>query len=181
VTGSAVRRAALAACLLGGAAALALGERSLLSTRDAAGADAVRAAAALVGRSVPGTGHDSVATALGGIVESSRARSHAAQARAHAAAEAALARAVRGHDSAARRSAAANLLGVLLYGEGQSGQSLAAFRQAIRLDPHDDAAKLNLELAMPHAPRSSQQSRGGASRAPGPATPSESSQQELGY
>jgi hypothetical protein len=80
---------------------------------------------------------------------------------ARAGAEAALERFFRGETDARRASAAANLLGVLQLvdaaiaevGNGASvGRAIVELQNAIRLDPSNDDAKANLELAMAQAP-----------------------------
>ena len=80
---------------------------------------------------------------------------------ARAAAETALERFVHGQGDGPRASIAANLLGVLdlvdaATGVGQSGASveraIVELQNAIRLDPRNDDAKANLELAMALAP-----------------------------
>ena len=75
---------------------------------------------------------------------------------ARAVAELALADVTRSRDS--RRAAqASDLLGVLAFGDfaggggrdaGQAERSVSAFANAVRLDPSDEAAKFNLELAL---------------------------------
>jgi hypothetical protein len=83
-------------------------------------------------------------------------------------AEAALAQSIRTDRNDARRSAAANLLGVLavLDAGAPSGDStpidraILEFQDAVRLDPADEQAKTNLELlyqltAPPNTPRGS--------------------------
>ena len=76
-------------------------------------------------------------------------------------AEAALERAIRVEGDGPRASIAANLLGVLVLvdaatGVGQSAatvnRAIVEFQNAIHLDPADDDAKANLELAMSQAP-----------------------------
>jgi len=60
----------------------------------------------------------------------------------------------RGKGDLSRRSAAANLRGVLMYESGQYGdtsyarQSIRRFREAIRIDPSNEQAKFNLELLL---------------------------------
>jgi hypothetical protein len=82
------------------------------------------------------------------------------------------------HDSSAtRRSAAANLLGVLSFADAigdysNRGRLLASaagrFRQAIALDPANDDAKLNLELTLSRAKGLElSESGGGTNPAPG--------------
>jgi hypothetical protein len=85
-----------------------------------------------------------------------------AGAAARAGAEAALERVVRGAGEDARRaSAAANLLGVLelvdaavaeVGNDASVGRAIVELQNAIRLDPANDDAKANLELAMAEAP-----------------------------
>jgi hypothetical protein len=84
-----------------------------------------------------------------------------AGAAARAGAEAALERFAAGEADARRASAAANLLGVLELvdaaiaevGNGASvGRAIVELQNAIRLDPANDDAKANLELAMAQAP-----------------------------
>jgi hypothetical protein len=80
---------------------------------------------------------------------------------ARAGAEAALERAIREEGDGSRASIAANLLGVLelvdsATGVGQSGatvdRAIVELQNAIHLDPANDDAKANLELAMSLAP-----------------------------
>jgi hypothetical protein len=80
---------------------------------------------------------------------------------ARAEAEAALERAVRVEGDGSRASIAANLLGVLelvdaAAGVGQSAatvdRAIVEFQNAIHLDPTNDDAKANLELAMSQTP-----------------------------
>lgn len=79
---------------------------------------------------------------------------------ARAGAEAALERVVHAESDPRRASTAANLLGVLelvdasAAGSGSApiGRAIVEFQNAIRLDPSDDDAKANLELAMAAAP-----------------------------
>lgn len=89
----------------------------------------------------------------------SRDQSTAGEA-ARAQAEAALERAVRGSGDGPRASAAANLLGVLelvdasagIRNESSVGRAIVELQNAVRLDPGDDDAKANLEMAMAQAP-----------------------------
>jgi hypothetical protein len=101
---------------------------------------------------------------------------------ARAGAEAALERVAHGESDVRRASAAANLLGVLelvdaaagAAGSGSVGRAIVELQNAIRLDPGNDDAKANLELAMAQAPPdspfrssrlgSSGKRRGGASQ-----------------
>jgi hypothetical protein len=80
---------------------------------------------------------------------------------ARAGAETALERLVRGGSDDRQASTAANLLGVLelvdaAVGEGGNdasiGSAIVELQNAIRLDPADEDAKANLELAMAQAP-----------------------------
>ena len=88
----------------------------------------------------------------------SRDQSTAGEARAEA--EAALERAVRDSGDGPRASAAANLLGVLelvdasagIRNESSVGRAIVELQNAVRLDPGDDDAKANLEMAMAQAP-----------------------------
>jgi hypothetical protein len=72
-------------------------------------------------------------------------------------AEVALGRLIRDEGDASRASAAANLLGVLAFVDSLPGasqtstpvdRSIVEFQNAIRLDPGNDDAKANLELAL---------------------------------
>ena len=72
-------------------------------------------------------------------------------------AEVALGRLIRDESDASRASAAANLLGVLAFVDSLPGasqtstpvdRSIVEFQNAIRLDPGNDDAKANLELAL---------------------------------
>ena len=72
-------------------------------------------------------------------------------------AELALADVVRGADDPAVASQASDLLGVLAFGDfaagggrdpDQAGRAASAFAQAVRLDPTNDEAKVNLELVL---------------------------------
>jgi tetratricopeptide (TPR) repeat protein len=85
-------------------------------------------------------------------------------------AESALAAVERSEPDPARRSLAANLLGLLLYEDSltarTSGQefrarSVEAFRRAIRLDPENADAKFNLELLFVQLPPRAERRRGG--------------------
>jgi len=79
---------------------------------------------------------------------------------ARAQAEAALERVVHASGDSSRASAAANLLGVLelvdasagVHNESSVGRAIVELQNAVRLDPGDDDAKANLELAMAQAP-----------------------------
>jgi hypothetical protein len=72
-------------------------------------------------------------------------------------AELALADVVRDADDAAVASQASDLLGVLAFGDfaagggrdaDQAGRAASAFAEAVRLDPTNEAAKVNLELVL---------------------------------
>ena len=83
-----------------------------------------------------------------------------AGATARAQAEAALERAARGSGDGRRASAAANLLGVLelvdasaaVRNDSSVGRAIVELQNAVRLDPGNDDAKANLEMAMAQAP-----------------------------
>jgi len=76
----------------------------------------------------------------------------------------------RGDGDLSRRSAAANLRGVLMYETGQYGdssyarQSIRRFREAIRIDPSNEQAKFNLELLLDRSLIENPPSRGGGGR-----------------
>jgi hypothetical protein len=158
-------RPLIAACLLAAAGLLAFEAHAVLGARAAIERSGTRELIALGGadvpvpRSAPRVGRleqrllgldglPGTRAALDGLVRASSARKPAQSKRALAAAQAALTGVIGSHAPGARRSAAANLLGVLLFEQGQTAQSVGAFTRSVRLDAANDAAKLNLELAL---------------------------------
>jgi hypothetical protein len=106
------------------------------------------------------------------------------------AAELQLSRVGRNDSSRARRSAAANLRGVINLVEAatadEPGQllqrSLSEFRDAIRLDPRNDDAKYNLELVLQIAAETgSDPDQGGGSRGDAPASGAGAASTGSGY